>query len=67
VLAKTEGQWEFATMKTLTVDDQKRIKIPDAKPRQVFSFWLGHQFDGLRFRNCGNIINSVDNYGKNHG
>ena len=25
-------------MKTLTVDDQKRIRIPDAKPRQVFSY-----------------------------
>jgi hypothetical protein len=37
-LAKTEGQWEFGTMKTLTVDDQKRIQIPGAKPRQVFSY-----------------------------
>ena len=37
-LAKTEWRWEFATMKTLTVDDQKRIQIPDAKPRQVFSY-----------------------------
>ena len=25
-------------MKTLTVDDQKRITIPDAKPRQVFTY-----------------------------
>jgi hypothetical protein len=25
-------------MKTLTVDDQKRILIPDAKPRQVFAY-----------------------------
>jgi len=25
-------------MKTLTVDDQKRVRIPDAKPRQVFSY-----------------------------
>ena len=25
-------------MKTLTVDGQKRIQIPDAKPRQVFSY-----------------------------
>jgi hypothetical protein len=25
-------------MKTLTVDDQKRIRIPDAKPRQVFAY-----------------------------
>ena len=27
-------------MKTLTVDDQKRIRIPDAKPRQVFAYSL---------------------------
>lgn len=25
-------------MKTLTVDDQKRIRIPDAKPRQVYAY-----------------------------
>ncbi len=25
-------------MKTLTVDDSKRIRLPDAKPRQVFSY-----------------------------
>ena len=25
-------------MKTLTVDDQRRIRIPDAKPRQVFAY-----------------------------
>ncbi len=25
-------------MKTLTVDDQKRIRVPDAKPRQVFAY-----------------------------
>jgi hypothetical protein len=25
-------------MKTLTVDDQKRIRIPGTKPRQVFSY-----------------------------
>ena len=25
-------------MKALTVDDQKRIRIPDAKPRQVFAY-----------------------------
>lgn len=25
-------------MKTLTVDDQKRVRIPDAKPRQVFAY-----------------------------
>ena len=25
-------------MKTLTVDDHKRIRIPDAKPRTVFAY-----------------------------
>jgi hypothetical protein len=25
-------------VKTVTVDDQKRIRIPDAKPRQVFAY-----------------------------
>jgi len=25
-------------MKTLTVDDHKRVRIPDARPRQVFSY-----------------------------
>jgi hypothetical protein len=30
--------WEIPKMKTLTVDDQKRIRIPDAKPRQVFAY-----------------------------
>ena len=25
-------------MKTLTVDDQQRIRMPDAKPRQVFAY-----------------------------
>jgi hypothetical protein len=30
-------EWEFASVKTLTVDDQKRIRIPDALPRQVFA------------------------------
>jgi hypothetical protein len=30
--------WEFTAVKTLTVDDHKRIRIPDAKPRQVFAY-----------------------------
>ncbi len=30
--------WEFATVKTLIVDAHKRIRIPDAKPRQVFAY-----------------------------
>ena len=25
-------------MKTLTVDDYKRVRLPDAKPQQVFSY-----------------------------
>lgn len=25
-------------MKTLTVDDHKRVRIPDARPRQVFAY-----------------------------
>lgn len=30
--------WEFITVKTLTVDDHKRIRIPDAEPKQVFTY-----------------------------
>jgi hypothetical protein len=30
--------WEFYSMKTLKVDANKRIRIPDVKPRQVFSY-----------------------------
>ena len=30
--------WEITTVKTLTVDDQKRIRIPDARPRQVYAY-----------------------------
>ena len=30
--------WEVATVKTLTVDDQQRIRIPGAKPRQKFAY-----------------------------
>ena len=29
---------EIPGMKTLTVDDSKRIRIPDAEPRQVFAY-----------------------------
>ena len=25
-------------MKTLTVDDQKRVRLPDVEPRQVFAY-----------------------------
>ncbi len=34
----TARQWEIPTMKTLTVDAHKRIRIPDARPRQVFAY-----------------------------
>lgn len=37
-LAKKVESWEIPTVKTLTADDQKRIRIPDAKPRQVFAY-----------------------------
>lgn len=30
--------WEIRGMKTLTVDDQKRIRLPDARPKQVFAY-----------------------------
>ncbi len=30
--------WEIPTVKTLTVDARKRIRIPDAKPRQLFAY-----------------------------
>ena len=33
-----DHEWEFTTVKTLTVDDQKRVRIPDARPRQVFAY-----------------------------
>ena len=29
---------KFLFVKTLTVDAQKRVRLPDAKPRQVFSY-----------------------------
>jgi hypothetical protein len=30
--------WEFPTMKTLTVDARKRVRLPHAEPRQVFAY-----------------------------
>ena len=30
-------QWEFTTMKTLTVDAHKRIRLAESKPGQVYS------------------------------
>jgi hypothetical protein len=30
--------WESSIVKTLMVDDQQRVVIPDAKPRQVFAY-----------------------------
>ena len=32
------GLWEIPAVKTLTVDSYKRIRIPDAKPKQVFAY-----------------------------
>ncbi len=31
-------KWEIPAVKTLTVDSSKRIRIPDAKPKQVFAY-----------------------------
>lgn len=30
--------WEFSSVHTLIVDQKKRVRIPDAKPSQVFSY-----------------------------
>lgn len=30
--------WEIRSMKTLTVDDQNRIRLPGVRPRQVFAY-----------------------------
>ena len=30
--------WKIPVLKTLTVDAHKRIRIPDAQPRQVFAY-----------------------------
>jgi hypothetical protein len=34
---RTGKKWEFTTVHTLTVDSQKRVRINDAKPGQVFA------------------------------
>jgi len=31
-------QWEFPQMKTLTVDDRQRVRLPKAKAGQVFAY-----------------------------
>jgi hypothetical protein len=31
-------QWEFPHMKTLTVDDRQRVRLPKAKAGQVFAY-----------------------------
>jgi hypothetical protein len=33
-----EGRWEIPALKTLTADAHKRVRIPDAQPRQVFAY-----------------------------
>lgn len=30
--------WEFPTVHTLVVDSKKRVRLPDAKPNQVFAY-----------------------------
>ena len=30
--------WEFPTMHTLIVDSKKRIRLPDARPNEVFAY-----------------------------
>lgn len=37
-LEKIEACGKFPSVKMLTVDDRKRIRVPDAKPRQVFAY-----------------------------
>jgi hypothetical protein len=31
-------RWEFPRMKTLTVDDRQRVRLPKVKPGQVFAY-----------------------------
>ena len=31
-------RWEFPRMKTLTVDDRQRVRLPEAKAGQVFAY-----------------------------
>ena len=37
-LATRQGSGNLPLVKTLTVDDHKRIRIPDAKPRSVYAY-----------------------------
>ncbi len=37
-LESGEDQWEFPRMKTLTVDDRQRIRLPKVKPGEVFAY-----------------------------
>ena len=30
--------WEIPNVQTITVDDKKRVRLPDAEPRQVFAY-----------------------------
>jgi hypothetical protein len=34
--------WDIRTMKTLTVDDEKRITLPEAEPGAVFTYEHDH-------------------------
>jgi hypothetical protein len=37
-LAYVAFWWEFPHVKTLTVDDRQRVRLPKAKPGQVFAY-----------------------------
>ena len=37
-LVNARLKWEIPRMTTLTVDDRKRVRLPSARPGQVFSF-----------------------------
>ena len=37
-LEKSPWQCEIPHMKTLTVDDRQRVRLPEAKPGQVFAY-----------------------------
>ncbi|MBM3883156.1 MAG: hypothetical protein FJ387_26155 [Verrucomicrobia bacterium] len=37
-LTHEKQMWEIRRVRTLTVDDQKRVWLPDARPRQVFAY-----------------------------
>jgi len=38
ILESIRSMWEIPRMSTVTADDRKRVRIPDAKPGQVFAY-----------------------------